>query len=100
MRRTRGAGPERREDLIDHRRLGEERDDPHGAMAGRARERVDLEELLEERRREAFAQRRAASGGASRGAGLMAGGPSAVAGAAFPRVPRGRVAYQPEYRVV
>ncbi len=44
----RGAGPEMREDPVVHRRLGDERDDPHGAMAGRARERVDLEELLPE----------------------------------------------------
>ena len=36
------------------------------------------------------AHRRVASVGASRGAGTMAGGPSAVASAAFPRVPRGR----------
>jgi hypothetical protein len=30
-----------REDPIDHRHLGDERDDPHGAMAGGTRERVD-----------------------------------------------------------
>jgi len=41
------------------------------------------------------AQRRDASLGASRGAGPMAGGPSAAVGAAFPRMPRGRLAYQP-----
>ena len=44
---ARGAGPEIREDPVDHQRLGDERDDPHGAMAGRARERVDLENLLQ-----------------------------------------------------
>jgi hypothetical protein len=36
-----------------------------------------------------------ASVGPSRGAGTMAGGPSAPAGAAVPRIPRGRLAYQP-----
>ena len=41
-----------------------------------------------------------ASVGASRGAGTIAGGPSATAGAAVSRMPRGRLAYQPEYRVV
>jgi hypothetical protein len=41
------------------------------------------------------AHRRLASVGARRGAGTMAGGPSAPVGAAFPRVPRGRLAYQP-----
>ncbi len=39
-----------REDPVDHRGLGDERDDPQGAMAGRARQRVDLEDLLQERR--------------------------------------------------
>ncbi len=41
------------------------------------------------------AHQRVASVGASRGAGTIAGGPSAAAGAAFPRMPRGRFAYQP-----
>jgi hypothetical protein len=52
------------EDLVDHRRLREERDDPHRAVAGGTREGVDLEDLLEQ------------------------------------RIPRGRLAYQPYYRVV
>jgi len=47
---VRCAGAEVREDLVDHRDLEDARDDPHGAMAGRAREWVDLEELLEQRR--------------------------------------------------
>jgi len=38
------------------------------------------------------AHRRLASVGASRGAGTIAGGPSAPAGAALPRIPRGRLA--------
>ena len=42
-RRT-GAGPEVREELVDHRRLGHERDEAHRAVAGRTRERVDLKE--------------------------------------------------------
>ncbi len=47
---ARGAGPEVREDLVDHRRLGNERDDPHGAMAGRTYQRVDHDNLLEQGR--------------------------------------------------
>jgi len=39
-----------REDPVDHRDLGDDRDDPHGAMAGRARQRVDLEHLLQQGR--------------------------------------------------
>jgi hypothetical protein len=70
------------EDLVDHRRLGNERDDAHRAVAGRTRERVDLNELLQEGRRRGFVPRRLAAVGASRGAGTMAGGPSAAAGAA------------------
>jgi hypothetical protein len=38
------------EDLVDHRGLGDEGDDPHRAMAGRARERVDFEDLLKQGR--------------------------------------------------
>lgn len=38
----RGAGAELREDPVDHRRLRDAGDDPHRAVAGRARERVDL----------------------------------------------------------
>jgi len=88
--RRRVAGAEVREDLVDHRRLRDERHDPHRAVAGRACEGIDLEDLLE--------QGRPAAGGldgASRGAGTIAGGPSAAAGSAFPRMPRGRLAYQP-----
>jgi hypothetical protein len=92
---TGGAGAEVGEDLVDHRRLGDERDEAHRAVAGRARQRVHLNDLLEARRRRAFAHWRLASVGASRGAGTMAGGPSAVARAAFSRMPRGRLAYQP-----
>jgi hypothetical protein len=50
VRLARGAGPEVGEDLVDHRRLRDERDDPHRALTRRARERVDLEDLLEQRR--------------------------------------------------
>ena len=45
-----GAGSETREDLVDHRRPSSEREDAHHAMAGGTRERVDLEDLLQERR--------------------------------------------------
>jgi hypothetical protein len=63
------------EDLVDYRRLRDEGDDAHRAVAGRrARERVHCEHLLEEGRRRAFAHRRLASVGARRGAGTMAGG--------------------------
>jgi len=41
------------------------------------------------------AHRRLASVGASRGAGTVAGGTAAAAVAAVPRMPRGRLAYQP-----
>ncbi len=98
--RGRRASAEVGEDLVDHRRLGDERDDAHHAVAGRTRERVDLNELLQEGRRRAFAHRRLASVGASLSAGAIAGGVSAGAGSACRRMPRGRLAYQPEYRVV
>ncbi|WP_373061476.1 hypothetical protein [Gemmatimonas sp.] len=71
---------------------GNERDDPHGPATCRVGQRVDLEDLLQERRRRAFAHRRLASVGASRGAGTMAGGTAAAAVAAVPRIPRGRLA--------
>jgi len=48
--RRRGAGAEVREDLVDHGPLRDERDDPHGPATGRAGQRVDLEDLLQERR--------------------------------------------------
>ncbi len=50
VRLARAAGPEVGEDLVDHRRLGDERDEPHRAVAGRAHQRVHLKDLLEERR--------------------------------------------------
>ena len=68
-------------------------------MARRAREGVDLEDLLQEGRRRAFAQPLVASVGTSRGAGTIAGA-LAMAVAAVLRIPRGRLAYQPSYRVV
>jgi hypothetical protein len=45
-----GAGPKVCEDLVDDRRLRDERDDPHRTLAGRAREGIDFEDLLEEGR--------------------------------------------------
>jgi len=39
-----------REDLVDHGPLRDERHDPQGAVAGRAHEGVDLEDLRQERR--------------------------------------------------
>jgi hypothetical protein len=36
------------EDLVDRRRLGDKGDAAHRAVAGGTRERVDLEEMLEE----------------------------------------------------
>ncbi len=56
--RTGGACAEVRQDPVDHRRLRDESDDPHDAVARGARERVDLEELLEERRPPAGGLRR------------------------------------------
>ena len=45
-----GPSAEVRGDLVDHRGLGDERDDPHGPETHRTRERVDLKDLLQERR--------------------------------------------------
>ena len=42
------AGPKVGEDLVDRRRLGDKGDAAHRAVAGGTRERVDLEEMLEE----------------------------------------------------
>lgn len=39
-----------REEFVDHRRLGDERGEPHGPATRRARERVDLDDLLEQGR--------------------------------------------------
>jgi len=47
---ARRAGPEVGEDLVDHRRVGDEGDEAHRAVAGLAHERVDLEDLLQQRR--------------------------------------------------
>jgi hypothetical protein len=44
------AGAEVGEDPVDHRRLRDERDDPHRAVAGGTREGGDLEDRLEQRR--------------------------------------------------
>jgi len=38
------------EDLVDHRRLGDEGDDAHRTVAGRTRQRVDVEDLLQQGR--------------------------------------------------
>jgi hypothetical protein len=53
VRCTESAGPEVGEDLVDHRRLGDAGDEAHRAVAGRTRQRVDLNELLEQRCRRA-----------------------------------------------
>jgi hypothetical protein len=55
----RKTGAEVGGNLVNHRRLRDARDDPHRALAGGTRERGNLEELLLERRRRAFAHRRA-----------------------------------------
>ncbi len=47
------AGLEVGEDLVDHRRMGDERDDPHGPATRRTRERVDLNYLRQLRRKAA-----------------------------------------------
>ena len=80
--RGRGARAEVRQDLVDHRRLRDERDEAHHAVAGRAREGIDFADLRQERRRRAYAHRRLASVGASLGAGTITGGAFAVAGSA------------------
>jgi hypothetical protein len=64
-------------------------------VAAGTRERVALEDLLQQGRRRAFAHRRDAAVGASGRAGTIVGGPSAPVGAALWRMPRGRLAYQP-----
>ena len=48
--RVRRAGAEVGEELVDHGRLREERDDPHRAVAGGTRERVALDKLLQQGR--------------------------------------------------
>lgn len=47
--RCSGAGAEVRQDLVDHRPLGDDRHDPHGRVTGGAAERVDLKDLPQER---------------------------------------------------
>ena len=102
--RLRGMQRELPDPLVqDYRRLGDERDDPHGAMAGRARERDAIGSTSKICCRRA-AHRRVASLGARRGAGtirvayrLLRARPDA----AFRNgIPRGRLASQPSYRVV
>ena len=83
VRLTGGAGSEVGEDLVDHRRLRDEGDDAHRAVAGGTRERVDLEDLLEERRPPAGGLRRRESG--RRGDG---GWPRPVCGGERRLVPR------------
>ena len=46
--RWRRASAEVGEDLVDHRRLGDEREDPHRPTTRRTRERVHFENLLKE----------------------------------------------------
>jgi hypothetical protein len=48
VRLTGSAGSVVGEDLVDHRRLGDEGDGAHRALAGRTRQRVDLKDLLKE----------------------------------------------------
>lgn len=43
-----GARAQVRQDLVDHRGLRDARHDPHRAVAGGTRERVDFEDLLQE----------------------------------------------------
>ena len=46
FRRCSTTWPSMREDLVDNRRRRDERDDAHHAVVGRAREGIDLEDLL------------------------------------------------------
>jgi len=76
-RRRGGAGAELREDLVDHRGLGDVRDNTQGPRhVGHARG-VDLEHLLQERRPPGVASVRL-----RRGAGTMASGASTMPGSA------------------
>ena len=47
--RRRGAGAAVREDLVDHRPLGSERDEAHRAVAGGGTQRVDFNDLRQQR---------------------------------------------------
>ena len=49
FRRCSTTWPSMREDLVDNRRRRDERDDAHHAVVGRAREGIDLEDLLRNR---------------------------------------------------
>jgi hypothetical protein len=98
VRRTGGAGPEVGEDWVDHRRLGDAGDEAPRAVAGRARQRVDLENLLEQGRPPAAGLGRRESGrGDDHGRRLERGGlsltshPTRTVGIPA-RVPRGDVA--------
>jgi hypothetical protein len=72
---ARVAGPGVREDLLDHRRLCDEGDKAHRAVAGRARERVDRNELLQEDRPSAGSfGRRESCGGDDQGWRIGGGG--------------------------
>lgn len=73
-----------REDLVDHRGLGDARDDPHEPATYRARERVDLDDLLH----------RSPTGGL--------GGRESERPRTWPcpACPKGRLAYQPSDSVV
>ena len=93
--RRRRAGAEVGEDLVDHRRLRDARD-PHRAMAGWARDRVDLKDLLEQSRPAAGSLGRSPpSCGDDRRRPVGCGGLRFLAHAL-----RERLAYQPKYRVV
>jgi hypothetical protein len=98
VRLTGGAGPEVGEDLVDHRRLGDAGDDAYRAVAGRARQRVHLKDLLEERRPTAAGLGRRESGRGDHGGWPVRGGgcrlvPHATGAVGIPAiVPRGDVA--------
>ena len=85
-----GACARVHQDLVNHRGLRDEGHDPHRAGALRAHERVDLEDLLQQR-----AHRRETAVGARFGATTIGTGLSAPAGFARRRIPRGRLAYHP-----
>ena len=87
------------QDLVDHRRLGDAGDDAHGAVARRAREGVDLEDLLQKRRppagglgrRQAW---RAADGGGRTSCGRLGLTPHAARAIGVPAmVARGHVPF-------
>lgn len=75
-----GARMEVRQDLVNHRRLRDERDDPHGAVAPRAREGASSKICCK-----SAVQRRAASVDTSFGATAIGTGGSATVGSAWRR---------------